>query len=228
MKRAPDWSKDEINFLKVNYLKLNYRDLMKALNRSYKSVNTRISILKLYPKKLQENEPFPNLSETNKAYIVGLIDGEGTIGIFITYRNKVPIRARPTLKIGLTHKPVLKWIAKKIDEAKLSPNPCSVRTLSREKEPRRKIVYSIDLANRPQIESLVRVILPYLRIRREIADKILEFYKLRHWGKAPSIQDWKRVLATKNLISSSTLSHIRSRQRLAQFIKELERKEQNQ
>jgi len=79
---------------------------------------------------------------------------------------------------------------------------------------------------RLRVEPLLKAILPYLRVKRPNAEKILEFFGQRanRRGHPFSLQDWKLVLKVKELVNSRKAPHIRSRQHLAQFIKELESK----
>jgi len=223
------WTPEEERFLRDNYLKLTYQNLAKTLNRTLRSIEKKIYQLKLYSEKIQACKIPPTLSETDRAYIAGLIDGEGSIGFSIHYRNEIPFRIRTLLRIDLTNKVPLKWIAKKIDLFELSAKPCSVyEHKCYEKNPaHKKSVYSLHLANRLQIEPLLLAILPYLQIKREIAKELLNFYKSNYRYKPFSIQSWKSVLRMKNLIDSTTPQHIRFRQHLAQFIKELESKQSN-
>ncbi|GAI73020.1 unnamed protein product, partial [marine sediment metagenome] len=84
--------------------------------------------------------------------------------------------------------------------------------------------YHLSLSGRLRVEPFLRAILPYLRIKQALALKVLEFWK-GHSRGFYTIEDWKRILEIKELVNSQKLPHIRSRQHLARFIKELEAKE---
>lgn len=217
------WSQQEINFLKSHYLKFNTQNIAKALNRSYSSVKAKIEKLKLYSQAIRANKLTTKLSETERAYIAGFIDGEGTIGISLVYRNGLPIHGTPVVSISNTNKRVLEWIASKVNRAKWIKKSVHVYKQP-EYNPRHRDFYALNLCSRLRLEPFLKAILPYLQIKRKLAQTVLEFYEARIFQRPYSIQDWKRILKIRELTNSSRFPQIKRRKFLAHFIKELEKK----
>jgi len=221
------WSRQETNFLKSHYLKFTTQDIAKALNRNYSSVKAKIEKLKLYSQAIKANKLTTKLSKTERAYIAGFIDGEGNIGVSLVYRDGLPAHGTPIISISNTDRKVLEWIASKVNRARWIKKFVHVYKQPG-RNPQHRDFYVLDISSRLRLEPLLKAILPYLQIKKKRAQVLLEFYEARIFQKPYSIQDWERILKIRELIDSSRPSQVKRRKFLAQFIKELKKRELNE
>jgi hypothetical protein len=90
------WSKQEIEYLKENFPNKTVSDLARALNRSKRSVAamiTRCGLRRNWRHPWNASLKYPtvkNMSDVERGYIAGLIDGEGTITFTTTNKRKIP------------------------------------------------------------------------------------------------------------------------------------------
>lgn len=219
------WTQDEIQFLETHYLKWPLRKIALHLNRGYRGTEVKACRLKLYQKAVKNIPSLTNLTETEKAYLAGFIDADGSIRMNITNINTIPHRATPIIEITNSRKDILDWITSKVNWSGKweTRNPCK-KTENRYLKPHPH--YHLSITGHLRVEPLLKAIYPYLRVKKSNAQKVLEFFKQREnrYGHPFSIQDWKLVLEVKELVNSRKAPHIRSRKRLAKFIKELEKK----
>lgn len=219
------WTENEIVFLKEHYLRLSLKEISKFLNRSYTSVRKKRYRLRFAPDFAKDVEPLHGLSENEKAYIAGFIDGDGCLGFEITHRQEKPIFAIPVVNIDNTDKEIINWLTEKIN---LGQWKSQKFYMHHSKDQKRKATYRVSIRGRFRVESFLRAILPHLRVKKDLAFKILEFYRIHPFQAEYTARVWKKVFEARMLVNSGKGFNIKSRERLAKFIKELERKEQNQ
>lgn len=58
---------------------------------------------------IKEDHPILHLSEIDKAYIAGLVDGEGCFGLYKTMPTSNPLA---TFTIGMTDEKIIRWLFK--------------------------------------------------------------------------------------------------------------------
>jgi hypothetical protein len=126
-----------------------------GLKRANIYEKTRLGLINLAP---------VNLSDTDAAYIAGLIDGEGCI----TYREKYP-----KVSIYNTSKELIEWIQKTLG---LGTIHLDVRRKGKE---RWKPCYTYGTSNFHDIYALLSRVLPYLKIKREKAIDVLRLIEKR-------------------------------------------------
>jgi len=118
------------------------------------------------------------LSETDKAYIAGIVDGEGTIRISITDGL-----FDPRVSVANSMEELLHWVKNKIGYGFIS----------------RREYYCNDYATKPVLEA----IRPYLILKRRHADLVLEFISLRlsrkRWCEAYTAREIEIVEEVKKL-----------------------------
>jgi len=111
--------------------------------------------------------------EVEKAYLAGLYDGEGYIGIIkITDRRikkwtKLGYYFRPTLKLGLTEPSILKKIKEKYGGCFSSFLPTGTEI--------GKKCYTLTLNCQGKIIKELEDILPYLKVKKKQAELLLEY-----------------------------------------------------
>jgi len=106
------------------------------------------------------------LKETEKAYLAGLLDGEGTICVS---KHKSSI-IRPTIAIYNTHFETMEWVAKCFEHENQK------RSIDKRRDDRHtKNNYHIYFRSFPEIRRIIELLLPYLKIKKEQAELMLEF-----------------------------------------------------
>jgi len=106
------------------------------------------------------------ISEVEKAYIAGFIDGEGYIGI---HRNKGRW-FEAELAITNSNKEILLWIKDKLSISS------SVRCIHKESNKPR---YQLEIRGNQAVSRLLRILLPYLRTKKEHALLVIELAELK-------------------------------------------------
>lgn len=122
-----------------------------------------------YDYRLEETRKNANrtlrLSKTDKAYIAGIIDGEGTIRLHKDSRRG--ILCEPRVSIASTNRDLLEWLKNKL---------CTAAHITR---------FELYINNYDTMP-LLKAVKPYLRIKKKQADLVLEFIDLRlarkQWG----------------------------------------------
>jgi len=172
----PHWTEEEIYILKKYYGRIPKKELIKKLKfRTWSAIQHKthrlgMKITNIYQfthsVKPPEN-PVKKLSETEKAYIAGLIDGEGSI--------LVTKRIRPAITVTNTNKDIIFWLGEKLggDE----------HISSRSKGRKRKTVWRWGTTKILHIKDILENILPYLRIKKRHAELLLQFCNLKINGE---------------------------------------------
>lgn len=115
----------------------------------------------------------PNLTETELAYIAGIIDGEGTISLS---RNKAlhsltGYRFQPRLTIANSNLELIHWLRERLSLGK----PCVITSHSwRANKP----VYVCSMMSF-RVIGLLKQILPYLIVKKEQAKLVMKYGELR-------------------------------------------------
>lgn len=117
------------------------------------------------------------LSEVDKAYLAGIMDGEGSISISrkTDPTMKSGFSFRPCIEISNTDKPLMDWIA--------STTGLGAIRLYVDHNPKHRPAYKWSLWSN-QANQFLNAIRPYLITKRERADIVIEFIKAHSGGKA--------------------------------------------
>jgi hypothetical protein len=111
-------------------------------------------------------DPITLLTTEERAYLAGLIDGEGSIycGAIGSSRNKT---CYPCIAIGMTDRPVIEWVASRWG--------CAVSyVLKRSKNPTWLDQHFVRLSGK-RAQLLCVTLLPYLRVKRRQAELVAVF-----------------------------------------------------
>lgn len=103
------------------------------------------------------------LTEAERAYLAGLFDGEGTLGYYNYRRN----RHEALVAITNTDPRVHRWIMEKVGYG-------SVRPVSQSRN--RYIALNWRIASRPRVQDFLEAILPYLIIKKEQVECLLDLW----------------------------------------------------
>ena len=165
------WTKNEINILKRNFHILPIEKIMKILPGRTKAgiMGEAYNVLKLYSPCISKhfkgdysNNPYKTLSEAERAYIAGIIDGEGCISTYFTKRFCI------RLFIVNTHYPMLNWLHSKL------PGSC-IYKYRKKRKIHHKERYSFSL-NSLYTFHLLTLIYPFLIIKRKKAEFIIDLF----------------------------------------------------
>lgn len=112
------------------------------------------------------------MTDTEAAYIAGLIDGEGCL----TIGKKTKDRYNAHLSIANSNRKILEWVVIKTKLGIIYSRPGTIKS---------KVVYRVEFRVN-EIAALLITILPFLVGKREQADLLLEFIGCRHTpGRGP-------------------------------------------
>jgi hypothetical protein len=112
------------------------------------------------------------LSETEIAYIAGILDGEGSIHISLTNQGTFLQR----LGISNTNKNLIRWLNRKIGSDYIHSF----------KYKKRRTCYSLCFEKRERVEILLKTFLPFLIVKRKQAEVMLEYIALRQQHLKPN------------------------------------------
>jgi len=109
------------------------------------------------------------ISEVDKAYIAGIVDGEGCIGYYNANPDKegTPY-CHPSINVTNTNKEVIEWLHKITGIGRASE--------IRFNDGKRRTAYQWQLAKKQQVRQFLEVIRPYLRIKAAQADVLLSLF----------------------------------------------------
>ena len=107
-------------------------------------------------------DPISLLKPTERAYIAGIIDGEGTI-----YARNERKTIYPTIAVHMTDKAVIAWLQGRIKAQ-------TVWTINRKDKPRYKTQYLFRICGK-RAKLLCKSIYPFLIVKRKHAEIVLEW-----------------------------------------------------
>lgn len=104
------------------------------------------------------------------AYLAGIIDGEGTIGIVKSNKKNWNPQYSAGIGIGMSDKETVETLLKMF-----TPD----RKLLIECVPNRKTIYRWRVIGNKAVPPILKIFLPYLRIKREQAEIVIKFCETR-------------------------------------------------
>lgn len=112
-----------------------------------------------------------NLSETDKAYIAGFLDGEGSICLSKPKNRRTP---HPLITLCNTHFGVMNWISKKLELRETA-----IYTYPEDTIRNHKIKYAVTIGRQAKIKEILENVFPYLIIKKRQAELMLEYLERR-------------------------------------------------
>jgi hypothetical protein len=168
------WSVEETEKLTELYPENSIYKLVEIFSRSKIALKSKASKLGLKadlryhrPKKWGDLgfNPYEKLTEPERAYIAGILDGEGNINFcHINYRTEMGMRAR--IIIWNTNKELIEWLQSKV------PGTVQCRT------PRKSThnnCFAWTLHGIIKVRHLLNVLLPYLIVKKEQAQAVVAY-----------------------------------------------------
>lgn len=107
----------------------------------------------------------PQLDLETKVYLAGLFDGESCIRIAM-HNNDGRLRCTAVVKIAMTHRETMDWVGSVLER------PTKEHGNS---NPNARMAWSVQVGNVEGVISLLEQLLPYLRVKREVAVAVLAF-----------------------------------------------------
>lgn len=131
------------------------------------------------------------MEETEKAYLAGLIDGEGYIGILKSMRgNKKHFTSAkdylycPIFKVAMTYKPVIEYLHQRYGG--------TFNSRKRSVNPNWKDAYDWVIKN-AKVMLILNEIYPYMKVKRREVEILREFYKTVSGPGKPITEDnWRK------------------------------------
>ena len=113
------------------------------------------------------------LSYNERNWLAGFIDGEGHIGFTSRSALKRSTRIAPRVIIVNTYKPIMQYLADLLETRLWKRKRYNLKW---------KQVYAVELRSHKAFK-LLRIVLPYLRVKKEQAKLCLTLYSgyVRHW-----------------------------------------------
>lgn len=141
------------------------KDHMTVLRRMTKyGIKRRRNLVK--PQYLKSKLKTDHLSETDKAYLAGIVDGEGCINIGEKISSK-------SIRILNTDKNLIEWLSM------IFNSPITIRYPKSDDIYNRKIYYSTHILRHNDMIEFLKLILPYLRIKKELAIRSIDYLEKR-------------------------------------------------
>jgi len=169
------WTKQEIQILKENAGKMTAREIGSLLGKSRWSVLWKAKELGI---SLQRRISLPKLalSEAEKGYLAGIIDGEGTITIS-EVRSRKEHEYRPEIIITNTSDKLINHIINLLKKSGL--DYFYVPNKQNKKLKRRKPLREVRITSHARVLAFLQMLLPYLILKRRQADIVINFIRSR-------------------------------------------------
>jgi hypothetical protein len=180
------WNQKEETFLKKNSKVMTIIEIAKKLRRGKSGIAHKLSRLG-YKTRFFHFEPVTKLSETQKSYIAGAIDGEGCI-TFGTRKNTEEMK--PIIIIANCSFSWLESIKNDIGSGTVYTK--KIREEDRDKNWKTQYRYQITAL---RAKWLAKEIYPYIRLKKEQVKVLLSMP--RAWKRTPSILHKRRKLLQK-------------------------------
>lgn len=170
-----DWADDEVKQL-IQYAPNSTKEQLTELfpERTWPSIR-----MKAHRLHLLGNRPFnlrcwrpsidiTSLPETEKAYIAGFLDGEGTISMDSRGLNQKLIYIRPYIKVTSTNREVIEYISTIFE-----------RNMDVTKYREWKTAFNVRITSLKGVLNVLETILPYLKVKKRQAELLINYCKLR-------------------------------------------------
>jgi len=199
MRLYPLWTEEEIQTLNDYFPRLTptsvagpvTKDTILLLlpNKSWNAIKWKASQLNL-ERDFKLAYPPLNLSSFDLGYVAGLTDGEGCISITQDKRISGNINYHPYTSIANTDLETLKWITEITNLGivrRLTPPPPSERTEKWRQRPWMwSKCYTWQVSSLAGCYRFLMDIGPYLKIKRRMAELLLEFIEIQHQKSKPT------------------------------------------
>lgn len=193
------FKEDEIKFLKDNYHHLSMTQLCKKLKRTKGCLTCKAQRIGLKRFAIQEQ----SLTETEKAYLAGFIDGEGTLTIQINWKSPRKTIS-PYFIICNTNKETIDFVKEKFQFDNF------FNKVTNKKRGFNQPIYTYRTSSRSRVKTIIENIFPYLIAKKEQARLLLKLFKIipkrRTWKRHPTKEEFQIGLKIISLNSKTKSS----------------------
>lgn len=192
-RRERNWSDNEISVLREFFMASSKEDLLQRLpERTWKQITHKGRNMGLRKKRLRFRT-VGSFIETERAYIAGIVDGEGSITINITR-----CRWSPLISVINTYEELIDWLVPCFHTNKLP--------LKSPKGNRKR--YVINVWKTWDVIAILEQIMPYLIVKKRSAELVLEFCKLKLFNLSgePTSRDYEILKEIRTLNSHQKVS----------------------
>jgi hypothetical protein len=172
IRRGIGYSPEEDALLRELYPKAPLSELASRFNRNPYSLRYRAQKLGILRENCEGQFPtdqtmIGHLTEAEKGYLAGLIDGEGTI-VFVKISSAVRQSYQTRVQIYNTDKRMIEWVLSRLPSGRMS--------VQKHSEGNRKVLYQW-ICSTNAATTLLREIQPYLVIKQEQAEALKNGYR---------------------------------------------------
>jgi hypothetical protein len=182
------WIKEECEFLSKLYRERRpLKEIAEKLHRSYSAVEKRVKLLGLVEEMKWKPREEYLLTEAEKGYIAGIVDGEGNVGVLHAHGPQW-ISAR--VQITNTDERLIKWLQEKLGGV--------ARVIHRQTS-KHKTVYALMIEDMRDVKYFLNTIKSYLIVKKEQAEILLKFVdsRIKGWRNKPyskeEMEMWKKL-----------------------------------
>ena len=116
-----------------------------------------------------------NLSDVDKGYIAGILDGEGSLSVYISTNRNGSFRVVALIKVGMTNKDIIYWLKDVTGLGSINER--------KPKNPKWKTAYVWEVAGGNQVSQLLLSVGDCLRVKKDHARIMLELCYLLSQNK---------------------------------------------
>lgn len=197
MRHFRPWTTEEIQYLKKNYKKLSIPVISKVISRSNKSVYWKAGELKIKGKgrmkSIKKCKPI-KLKKVELGYVAGIIDGEGSIGLYHECRCGYD-NFHPFISITNVDKKMLEYIQKKIGFG-------HVRLHVKSENKNHSTTYRYCIENIIQSYIFCITLEPYLITKKRQAKDMIKYCKIKERIINKKISKKKGKVLLKNIATN--------------------------
>jgi len=166
------WTSEEKQTLKIMYPKEPREKLIATFQRSWKSISGKAQVMGIKRELSLLKSPHLSLTESEKAYLAGIIDGEGSIymGVNRHPRATLGFCYEIHLEITNTDKKLIEWLMNKLGGRNVSWRP---------KRCDRSLCYYWAMAKLEDVYTVLKEVYPYLILKRERAEVAMNYIQKR-------------------------------------------------
>jgi hypothetical protein len=142
-----------------------------------------------------------NLSETEIAWIAGILEGEGYFGIDNRSKDRYEVSKSPPapfIKISMVDEDIIQRLSKLLDKSYFSPSRKTVKD---------KQVYTLHIGEKEKVLFILQKILPYMGVRRgeRITECISHLQTWKEWVEnGGRVENAKRANQIRQLKQSKS------------------------
>jgi hypothetical protein len=188
------WSERELELVNNHFSSMNHKELLEMLpNRTLAGLRSKAYTIGLKKPPTPKNDVPNILSETQKAYLAGLIDGEGTITLELRKsRCNKKLVIEPLLQIANTDSPLLREVKKMLGIGNVH--------ITVHKEIRQPM-HSYRIGSQQGVLKILEQIHDYLILKKPQSELVIKWLKIHKFGKKITQKEIEMFRESKKLVN---------------------------